>query len=100
MPVRDQTSGSCHHGVLRWSGKCPDAADGRWKRPLRVALERLAAAMDVVAEGEAAGLGVALGAPGDAWAAVASGYQDEVEAVEGILAAAVEGRPAAGARAA
>ena len=45
--IRDQTSWSCHHGILRWSGECPDAADGRWKRPLRLALERLAAAIDV-----------------------------------------------------
>ena len=35
--IRDRTSWSCHHGVLRWSGECPDAADGRWKAPLRAA---------------------------------------------------------------
>lgn len=99
MAIRDQTSWSCHHGVLRWSGECPDAADGRWKRPLRVALERLAAAVDVVAEREAAGLGVDLWAARDAWADVASGYLDEGEAVDRILASAVEGRPAATRRA-
>jgi len=92
MAIRDQTSWSCHHGVLRWSGECPDAADGRWKRPLRVALERLAAAVDVVAEREAADLGVDLWAARDAWADVASGYLEEAQAVEGILATAVEGR--------
>jgi len=47
--IVERTSWSCHHGVLRWSGECPDAADGRWKGPLRAALERLAAALDSVA---------------------------------------------------
>jgi hypothetical protein len=37
--------------VLRWTAECPDAADGRWKGPLRAAFERLASAIDVVAEG-------------------------------------------------
>ena len=94
MAIRDQTSWSCHHGILRWSGECPDAADGRWKRPLRGALERLAAAVDVVAEREAIALGVDLWSARDAWVDVASGYQDEGEAIEGILRAAVAGRPA------
>jgi hypothetical protein len=48
--IRDRTSWSCHHGVLRWSGECPDAADGRWKGPLRAALERLAGGIDVVTD--------------------------------------------------
>lgn len=47
--ITERTSWSCHHGVARWSAECPDAADGRWKGPLRAALERLAAAIDVVA---------------------------------------------------
>ena len=46
--ISERTSWSCHHGVLRWYAECPDASDGRWKGPLRVALERLAAGMDVV----------------------------------------------------
>jgi hypothetical protein len=49
--IVERTSWSCHHGVLRWTGECPDAADGRWKGPLRVALERLASAIDTVAGG-------------------------------------------------
>jgi hypothetical protein len=49
--VADRTSWSCHHGVLRWCAECPDAADGRWKSPLRMALERLASAIDTVATG-------------------------------------------------
>jgi hypothetical protein len=49
--IAERTSWSCHHGVLRWTAECPDASDGRWKGPLRAAFERLAAAIDVVAEG-------------------------------------------------
>ncbi len=49
--IAERTSWSCNHGVLRWYAECPDAADGRWKAPLRVALERLASAIDTVAAG-------------------------------------------------
>ena len=52
--IAERTSWSCHHGVLRWYGECPDASDGRWKGPLRAALERLASAVDTVASGLAA----------------------------------------------
>ena len=52
--IAERTSWSCHHGVLRWTAECPDAADGRWKGPLRAAFERLASSIDVVAEGLAA----------------------------------------------
>ena len=46
--IADRTSWSCHHGVARWGGECPDAPDGRWKAPLRAALERLAGAIDAI----------------------------------------------------
>jgi hypothetical protein len=46
--IHERTSWSCHHGVLRWSGECGCAPDGRWKGPLRAALERLAASIDTV----------------------------------------------------
>ena len=49
--ISERSSWSCHHGVLRWTAECPDASDGRWKGPLRAAFERLASAIDVVAEG-------------------------------------------------
>lgn len=51
-PVRivERTSWSCHHGVARWSAECPDASDGRWKYPLRAALERLATAIDTASD--------------------------------------------------
>lgn len=48
--IADRTSWSCHHGVARWAGECPDAPDGRWKGPLRAALERLAAGIDAATE--------------------------------------------------
>jgi hypothetical protein len=50
MRIRDRTSWSCHHGILRWSSECPDVPDGRWKGPLRAALERLAGGIDVATE--------------------------------------------------
>jgi hypothetical protein len=56
VEIRDRTSWSCHHGVLRWTAECPDVADGRWKGPLRSALERLAGAIDAVSELVAEGL--------------------------------------------
>jgi len=63
--IADRTSWSCHHGVLRWTGECACVPDGRWKGPLRAALERLAAGIDAVTAEVAAAL------PGepDVWAA-------------------------------
>jgi hypothetical protein len=54
--IRERTSWSCHHGVLRWGGECPDVPDGRWKAPLRGALDRLAGAIDTISESLAARL--------------------------------------------
>jgi hypothetical protein len=48
--VSERTAWSCHHGIQRWTGECPCAADGRWKGPLRQALDRLAAGIDQVTE--------------------------------------------------
>jgi hypothetical protein len=50
IEIVERTSWSCHHGILRWSDHCPDALDGRWKGPLRSALERLAAGIDGVTD--------------------------------------------------
>ncbi len=63
--IAERTSWSCHHGVLRWSGDCPCAADATWKAPLRAALERLAGGIDAGTERIAGGLP---GSP-DPWAA-------------------------------
>jgi hypothetical protein len=87
-PVRvaDRTSWSCHHGILRWSGECPCAPDGRWKQPLRAALERLAGGIDTVTESRAAALPGAPAADGqpvpvDPWAA-RDAYVDVVLGLE------------------
>jgi hypothetical protein len=98
MTIRERTSWSCHHGVARWSAECPDAADGRWKQPLRAALDRLAAAIDVVCEQQARPLGIDFWEARDRWVDVASEYAEEDAIVEGILADAVNGAPARAAR--
>jgi len=77
--IVERTSWSCHHGVLRWSGECPCTPGATWKAPLRSAVERLAAGIDVLTERLAAGLA---GRP-DPWAArnafvdVVIGAEDE-----------------------
>ncbi|MCU0506638.1 MAG: DUF3536 domain-containing protein, partial [Chloroflexi bacterium] len=48
--LREGTSWSCHHGILRWHAECPCVTDGRWKRPLRAALDRLAGGIDAVSK--------------------------------------------------
>jgi hypothetical protein len=65
MRIRERTSWSCHHGILRWSTECPDVPDGRWKGPLRAALERLAGGIDVATDT----LARTLPRLGDVWAA-------------------------------
>ena len=54
--IRERTSWSCHHGVLRWYGECADAPDPRWKQPLRAAFERLAGSIDAVTSAAVDGL--------------------------------------------
>ena len=66
--IRERTSWSCHHGVLRWFAECPDVPDGRWKAPLRQALDRLAGAIDAVTVAVAGDL-PGMGGPGAVWAA-------------------------------
>jgi Domain of unknown function (DUF3536)/Glycosyl hydrolase family 57 len=92
LPVRiaERTSWSCHHGVARWSAECPDAIDGRWKGPLRAALERLAASIDVVTE---AAFSELPGSP-DPWA-LRDRYVDVVVGAAGAEAFAAEALPAA-----
>jgi len=47
MGIIDQTSWSCHHGVMRWMGRCScTAGDGGWKAQMRYAFERLSAELD------------------------------------------------------
>ena len=72
--IVDPSSWSCHHGVARWYGECPDVADGHWKRPLRQAFDRLAAALDAAVERWFSERGLDLWELRDAYADVASGY--------------------------
>ncbi|HEX9017675.1 MAG TPA: DUF3536 domain-containing protein, partial [Anaerolineaceae bacterium] len=46
MAIHQQSSWSCHHGVLRWMGVCGCAPNNEWKEPLRQAIEQIAAAID------------------------------------------------------
>jgi len=94
--LAERTSWSCHHGVQRWSGECPCTADGRWKGPLRAAVERLAAGIDVVTVQVADRLA---GAP-DPWAArdayvdVVIGAEDGPTFAARWLGGATEAAPA------
>jgi hypothetical protein len=81
--VRERTSWSCHHGVARWSAECPDASDGRWKGPLRAALDRLAGGIDAVSEDvlRHAGLNVDFVEARDAYVDVVVGAESDAEFV-------------------
>jgi hypothetical protein len=46
ITIKENTSWSCHHGVLRWSGECNCTPNSGWKKPFRQALDLLAKAMD------------------------------------------------------
>jgi alpha-amylase/alpha-mannosidase (GH57 family) len=53
VEVIDGTSWSCGHGLARWREGCTcTQGDGRWKRPLRGALDRLAEEMDALYQDE------------------------------------------------
>ncbi|MFN8620711.1 MAG: DUF3536 domain-containing protein [Chloroflexota bacterium] len=76
MAIRERTSWSCHHGVARWGVECPCSGEATWKAPLRAALDRLAAAIDVRTELAAAELGVDPWAARDRYVDVASEFLD------------------------
>lgn len=44
--IRENTSWSCHHGVMRWKGVCGCAAHGEWKAYLRNAFDALSVELD------------------------------------------------------
>lgn len=47
ISIKEYTSWSCHHDLLRWKGECSCSSMGAsWKYYLRVSLERLAADLD------------------------------------------------------
>ena len=88
MTIRERTSWSCHHGVLRWIVQCPDAVDGRWKQPLRMALDRLSGAVDMLTGALVAPLGVDPWEARDGYVDVASGYARPDAYVARVLAEA------------
>lgn len=88
MTIRERTSWSCLHGVLRWSAECPDAADGRWKQPLRLALDRLAAAVDTLTGTLLRPTGVDPWQVRDGYADVAAGYVPASEYAQRVVAEA------------
>jgi hypothetical protein len=90
--VAERTSWSCHHGLARWSTECPCAIDGRWKGPLRAALDRLAGGIDAVSAGIA---GALPGAPNllaarDAFVDVVVGEVERAAFAERWLAAGAD----------
>lgn len=49
IQIRENTSWSCLHGVVRWMGQCDcTPGDGRWKIYFRQALNRMAAELDLI----------------------------------------------------
>jgi hypothetical protein len=47
VKIREATSWSCHHGVVRWMGQCGcTPGDGAWKAQMRYAFERIAGELD------------------------------------------------------
>lgn len=59
VKIIENTSWSCHHGVMRWMGDCectPD--DGRWKVYFRQAMNHLAAEIDMLYADELWPLGI------------------------------------------
>jgi alpha-amylase/alpha-mannosidase (GH57 family) len=47
ISIREKTSWSCHHGVLRWMGNCGCVSESsEWKTQMRRALDRLAEELD------------------------------------------------------
>jgi alpha-amylase/alpha-mannosidase (GH57 family) len=49
MRIREKTSWSCHHGVIRWAGDCGCIGEtGHWKKYLRWAFDCLAEHLDQV----------------------------------------------------
>ena len=49
IKIREDTSWSCLHGVVRWMGQCDcTPGDGRWKIYFRQAINRLAAELDLI----------------------------------------------------
>lgn len=48
--IRNFTSWSCHHGVVRWMGPCGCTTHGEWKAPFRKSLQEIARLVDEVSK--------------------------------------------------
>lgn len=48
ISIRENTSWSCLHGVMRWKGECGCTPKGKWKAPLRRAFTNLASKIDQI----------------------------------------------------
>ena len=46
IKIRENTSWSCHHGVVRWSGSCSCTPNSAWKKPFRDGLIKIAEELD------------------------------------------------------
>jgi hypothetical protein len=95
VTIAERTSWSCHHGVARWSAECADARDGRWKQPLRAALDRLAAAVDTVMDERLAGSGIDVWVMRDRYVDVVSEFASADAWIDAQLRTATRSRPAA-----
>jgi len=62
VKIRENTSWSCHHGVVRWSGNCTCTPNSDWKKPFRDGLLKIAEELDLLYESH-----MARWSPGDAW---------------------------------
>src|SRR5450759_768097 len=50
VKIRQATSWSCHHGVMRWNGPCGCTPHGEWKSAMRIAFEQISALIDGVGQ--------------------------------------------------
>jgi alpha-amylase/alpha-mannosidase (GH57 family) len=48
VKISENTSWSCHHGVMRWMDECDCTPGSKWKAPLRKGLNQLAVLLDNV----------------------------------------------------
>ncbi len=46
IKLNENTSWSCHHGIVRWMGECGCTPGASWKAPMRYSLEKLAEEID------------------------------------------------------
>jgi len=50
VKIRQATSWSCHHGVMRWNGPCGCTPHGEWKSAMRIAFTQISGLIDEVGQ--------------------------------------------------